>query len=89
LVQEIFAMTSGFTEDHQGRLHRVQRLQTRILSAVVLSGCAVGLAIGILEQSVEWGILAALLYGLLLFVGGSIVFVLSGGHRVIRRRRST
>jgi F0F1-type ATP synthase assembly protein I len=61
------------------RLRHVHRVQLGIVSAELVLGIAAGVIVGLLTDSIGWGIVTVIVTGLVLVVLGSVVFAAGGG----------
>lgn len=80
-----YSSMSDEPQDQAARRRFAIRVQLAIWSATLTAGVLVGLLVGTSEHSAGWGILAAILVGLVFLAGGSIVFLVSGGTRAFNR----
>jgi len=76
---------SGVYESERLRRQKAVRLG-RVVSFVVVAGLGLvaGILAGVLTGSVVWGRVAAVGFGVLMFVLGAAVMALTGGGRVLR-----
>ena len=71
--------------EREQRRRKAQRLIATVLTIEFLGGGATGLAVGLSQQSVGWGLAGALLFGVACVVVGVAGIPIVGGRKAVRQ----